>query len=389
MSLDSLRERLDKTKQLAGWIAAATEKAAEFPSDVVHKVIADYSAQYEGELPGLLELAETASSDRQTLADKAEELEAHKAEVEAKIDEFKLRHVIGELTESEFGEREEEARESIDEAALSDSRSQIARIDELLNEVGEVQNQVSDLLGRSEPAAEAPVQDDPVALDFAADDSAADEAGVDDAAADASPAGDELGEAAYAAGGGDDAAGEEWDVEPAPASPGSLGPDSSSVEESGVESLDVMPGADSQVSGAGEDIEPVAEPEEEAAPQQEPPPPVHGTEQFGSPAPASAVPGEGPRLSVTMPGAGAAEIFPFSGDVMSLGRGRNNDIQIKNDGKISRYHCRIFRRGDEFIVEDNKSSNGTLVDGKLVTRQPLTGGELVQIGETRVEFILR
>ena len=99
--------------------------------------------------------------------------------------------------------------------------------------------------------------------------------------------------------------------------------------------------------------------------------------------------GEGPRLSVTMPGTPGPELYPFTGEVMSLGRGRNNDIQIKNDGKISRYHCRIFRRGDEFIVEDNKSSNGTLVDGKLVTRQPLTGGELVQIGETRVEFFAR
>ena len=64
---------------------------------------------------------------------------------------------------------------------------------------------------------------------------------------------------------------------------------------------------------------------------------------------------------------------------MSLGCGRNNDIQIKNDGKISRYHCRIFRHEGEFIVEDNKSSNGTLVDGKLITRQPLLGGELVQL----------
>jgi pSer/pThr/pTyr-binding forkhead associated (FHA) protein len=73
---------------------------------------------------------------------------------------------------------------------------------------------------------------------------------------------------------------------------------------------------------------------------------------------------------------------------MSMGRGRNNDIQIKNDGKISRYHCRIFRRGDEFIIEDNKSSNGTLVDSKLVTRQRLDGGEQIQIGETRVIFQL-
>ncbi|HCP44491.1 MAG TPA: hypothetical protein DIU15_00415 [Deltaproteobacteria bacterium] len=98
-------------------------------------------------------------------------------------------------------------------------------------------------------------------------------------------------------------------------------------------------------------------------------------------------PGEGTRLVVTMP-EGEPVVYPFNGEVMSLGRGRNNDIQIKNDGKISRYHCRIFRRGDEYVVEDNKSSNGTLVNGKLVTRQRLDGGELVQLGETRVLFCM-
>ncbi len=96
-------------------------------------------------------------------------------------------------------------------------------------------------------------------------------------------------------------------------------------------------------------------------------------------------PGEGTRLVVTSPGAEPV-VYPFSGEVMSLGRGRNNDVQIRNDGKISRYHCRIFRRGEEYVVEDNKSSNGTLVNGKLVTRQRLDGGERVQVGETQVLF---
>ena len=120
----------------------------------------------------------------------------------------------------------------------------------------------------------------------------------------------------------------------------------------------------------------------------EPAPPIEAAEEEEAPAPeAGETPGEGTRLAVTPPG-GEQTIYPFTGDVMSLGRGRNNDIQIKNDGKISRYHCRIYRRGDGFVVEDNKSSNGTLVNGKLVTKQELHGGELVQLGETRVRFHL-
>jgi len=383
MSLDLLRDRLEKTKQLAAWITSATEKAAEFPSDVVQKVIEDYAVQYQDQLPGLLECAEAASSERQDLADRAEELDTHKAEVEANIDEYRLRHVIGELSETEFATREEEARESIDEAGLLDARAQITSIDELLSEVGAVQNQVAGLLGSESVSAPEESAADLEVSELEIDASHAEAAAVAGESAATSPE-DELGEAAYAAGEAessgaegsveDDGADDEWEVD-AVVAPGTLGPQSDSLDGSGVESLEVLPGADSQISSVDE---PVAAVEVE----------VESEEQDEGDAVAANGDAADPRLSVTMPGSPGPELFPFTGDVMSLGRGRNNDIQIKNDGKISRYHCRIFRRGDEFIVEDNKSSNGTLVDGKLVTRQPLTGGELVQIGETRVEFLL-
>jgi hypothetical protein len=80
------------------------------------------------------------------------------------------------------------------------------------------------------------------------------------------------------------------------------------------------------------------------------------------------------------------QIYPFTGDVLTVGRGRDNDIQIKNDSKVSRYHCKVFRRGANFYIEDNKSSNGTLVNGELVTERRLFGGEEVIIGETFFRF---
>ena len=80
------------------------------------------------------------------------------------------------------------------------------------------------------------------------------------------------------------------------------------------------------------------------------------------------------------------QIYPFPGDVLKIGRGRDNDIQIKNDSKVSRFHCRLFRRGGKFYIEDNKSSNGTLVNGELITERLLFGGEEVIIGETFFRF---
>jgi hypothetical protein len=80
------------------------------------------------------------------------------------------------------------------------------------------------------------------------------------------------------------------------------------------------------------------------------------------------------------------QIYPFTGDTLTIGRGRDNDIQIKNDSKVSRYHCKLFRRGANFYIEDNKSSNGTLVGGELITEHRLLGGEEIIIGETFFRF---
>lgn len=97
---------------------------------------------------------------------------------------------------------------------------------------------------------------------------------------------------------------------------------------------------------------------------------------------------EKPRRAVLLYQEGTAEeqIYPFTGEILSLGRGRDNDVQVKNDSKVSRYHCKLYRRGPNFYIEDNKSANGTLVNGELITERRLFGGEEVIIGETFFRF---
>lgn len=104
-------------------------------------------------------------------------------------------------------------------------------------------------------------------------------------------------------------------------------------------------------------------------------------------APAAEGGGEDRRaLLIYQEGTAEEQIYPFMGDTLTIGRGRDNDIQIKNDSKVSRYHCKVFRRGDNFYIEDNKSSNGSLVNGELITERRLFGGEEVIIGETFFRF---
>ena len=49
-------------------------------------------------------------------------------------------------------------------------------------------------------------------------------------------------------------------------------------------------------------------------------------------------------------------------------------------------HAKVYKRDGAFYIEDNKSSNGTLVNGELITERRLFGGEELIIGETFFRF---
>ena len=69
------------------------------------------------------------------------------------------------------------------------------------------------------------------------------------------------------------------------------------------------------------------------------------------------------------------EVHTFSGEQYSIGRHQDNDIPIKGDTKDSRRHCKLFRRNGHFYIQDQHSSNGTLVNGELISERRLYGGE--------------
>jgi len=65
---------------------------------------------------------------------------------------------------------------------------------------------------------------------------------------------------------------------------------------------------------------------------------------------------------------------------ITIGRNENNDIQINNLG-ASKKHARIFQRNGEYILEDLKSTNGTLLNNKGIITAKLTGNDVVTIGK--------
>ncbi len=65
---------------------------------------------------------------------------------------------------------------------------------------------------------------------------------------------------------------------------------------------------------------------------------------------------------------------------ITIGRNENNDIHINNLG-ASKKHARIFRRNQEYIIEDLKSTNGTFMNNESIITAKLTGKDVVTIGK--------
>lgn len=67
----------------------------------------------------------------------------------------------------------------------------------------------------------------------------------------------------------------------------------------------------------------------------------------------------------------------------TIGRKPDNDFRLE-DQRASGYHVRILRRDGVFYVEDLKSRNGTVLNGKKVSgEQPLQAGARLQVGDSQ------
>lgn len=69
--------------------------------------------------------------------------------------------------------------------------------------------------------------------------------------------------------------------------------------------------------------------------------------------------------------------------ITTLGRSRDRDIVIP-DPNVSRNHCEIRHVGYDYFLIDLESTNGIEVNGQLVKRHALAGGDRVVLGTTEL-----
>jgi hypothetical protein len=81
--------------------------------------------------------------------------------------------------------------------------------------------------------------------------------------------------------------------------------------------------------------------------------------------------------------------FAIGDQPFTLGRGKDNDVQIRDDTGVSRKHCAVRCEGGRYVVRDTGSTKGTYVDGQRVQQAPLVDGAVLGLGDTQYVFRLR
>ena len=352
--LTTLTGHAAKYEQHRQYIEKAKQAGQKFSSAVVEKVILDHdikSAQVADLanplLPRLEELVLALEAEKGGIS-------ASKGTVDEEIQELELRQAIGEIEDAEFEAQVSDLRNN-----ASGANERIAAIDA---DLGELTAGRDRWRGLSEPHGHYRAPDDEThhsaRVDIHEDVSSI--FGEGPAQVRVHDAQDEIAIET------NEGAEDEGDAVSADVQFAGGDVDVAMGDEPGEDGGEVVAASEVEVEIGGE---PEPEPEAKAADS--------GDQADGSSRRA---------LLIYQESTAEEQIYPFANDQLTIGRGRENDIQIKNDSKVSRYHCKLFRRGNNFYVEDIKSSNGTLVNGELITDRRLFGGEEIVIGETYFRF---
>ncbi len=95
---------------------------------------------------------------------------------------------------------------------------------------------------------------------------------------------------------------------------------------------------------------------------------------------------DGMEKLVIMGDDGQPQEFELAERRMSIGRDNTCDICL-SDRSVSRHHASLLRVFQGFSIEDERSTNGTRVNGSIVTKRFLKHGDLIEIGKYSLRYI--
>jgi adenylate cyclase len=92
-----------------------------------------------------------------------------------------------------------------------------------------------------------------------------------------------------------------------------------------------------------------------------------------------------PRLIIERPGAEPRLYELKEGSTIRIGRAASNDITLPHSS-ISRSHALLEGQHDAWVIKDQHSANGVLVNGFRIERAELKSGDVIGLGDIKLRF---
>jgi len=83
---------------------------------------------------------------------------------------------------------------------------------------------------------------------------------------------------------------------------------------------------------------------------------------------------------------GAEWLVPIEPRVTHIGRGLTADVRIEEQ-RVSRTHAILVRHGHRTRLLDNRSANGTFVNGRPIFATNITDGDVIRIGPVVARYL--
>jgi Inner membrane component of T3SS, cytoplasmic domain len=93
-----------------------------------------------------------------------------------------------------------------------------------------------------------------------------------------------------------------------------------------------------------------------------------------------------PGRYIEIQGPERALLIPLSSEVMHIGRGLSAGLRL-DDASVSRRHAILVPRPTGARILDDRSANGTFVNGRRVQQAELQGGDVIVLGRVVLRFL--
>ena len=79
-------------------------------------------------------------------------------------------------------------------------------------------------------------------------------------------------------------------------------------------------------------------------------------------------------------------LVPLDAKVTHIGRGLTSDVRVEEQ-RVSRSHAILVRHGHHTRLLDNRSANGTFVNGRQIIATNIADGDVIRIGPVVMTYV--